>query len=55
MHLPITRGKACPRCGTPTYRAPTPWYFRPFRWALLGHGSYRHCRAYHWRGLALHR
>ncbi len=55
MHLPITRGKACPRCGTYTYRERTPWYLRPLRWMLLGHCSYRHCAAYHWRGLAIHR
>ncbi len=55
MHLPITRGKACPCCGTPTYREHTPWYLRPLRWVMLGHGSYRRCAAYHWHGLALHR
>ncbi len=55
MYLPITRGKACPRCGTHTYREPTPWYLRPLRWLLLGHASYRRCGAYDWQGLAIHR
>ncbi len=53
--LPVTLGMACPRCGQPTYREPTPWFLRPLRWLLLGSGSWRRCPSYHWSGLALHR
>ncbi len=55
MHAPIAVGKCCPLCGQHTLREPTPWYLRPFRWLMLGGGSYRRCPAYHWAGLALHR
>jgi len=50
----IARSKRCPRCGDWTTRRHTPWRYRPIRWLLPGHSSFRQCRSCNWQGMAIH-
>ncbi|HET6232363.1 MAG TPA: hypothetical protein VFE05_19970 [Longimicrobiaceae bacterium] len=47
-------GKHCPRCDQRTVVVRTPPRWRPAKWILLDHFSYRSCPDCHWRGGSVH-
>ncbi len=50
----VSRGRACPRCGSRAGRVHTPRLLRPFRWLLLSDAVRRRCDGQcGWRGFSI--